>query len=175
MAISVDALARVDEFLANESKVLDGYQPHWPPHTGYGDYQIAWNILEEDTGRIRAHLRFRLPAFDFRYPSIGVIFGDRMVSRIDLVAADVCKPNPTYARYVGQPAFVFGTHAHVWEDNRGYIEKYSQWDIPIRRPVSAAPTLDAIFFWLCSHICVRIQPHNRPLAMPEPTLFGMRT
>lgn len=173
MAVSEDLLERVDKFLQNEAKVLEGYQPHWKHVPGYGDYQLAWPIHEEDSGRTRASLRFRVSDQDLRYPSISLIFSGSPIMRLDKVATDVCKPNPPWAARIGLPPEVCGTHAHMWHDNRGHVASSGQWQQPARRPVKEELLdLDAMFFWFCERINVRIQSHNRPIRLPDVGLFG---
>lgn len=175
MAIYEAQLVEVDAYLANESKVLDGFQPHWVYASGYDNYQITWPILEEDTGRTRGHLRFRVPAVDFSHPSISLIFSGRKVSRLDKTEPDVCEPNPISAARVGLPAEVCGSHVHAWRDNRQIVAANGKWELPARRPVAdVLNDLDGMFFWFCQEIRVRIQAHNTPLDLPPAGLFGRR-
>lgn len=175
MPISEEQLSAVDRFLANENKVLDGYQPHWTHAKGYRDFQLVWNIYEEDRGSIRSHLRFRVPDQDFSFPSISLIFQGEKVSRIDRASGVVCKPNPLWAVHVGLPHEVCGTHMHCWEDNRGFVASSGRWELPARRPTQDEPHgLDAMFLWFCARIAVRIQPDNRPIKLPDGGLFGGR-
>jgi hypothetical protein len=173
--ISEEQLAAVDRFLANENKVLDGFQPHWTHAKGYRDFQLPWPIYEEDRGTIRAQLRFRVPDQDFSFPSISLIFQGQMVSRIDRADTNRCKPNPPWAARVGLPAEVCGTHMHCWDDNRGFVAASGLWELHARRPVQQEPHgLDAMFLWFCERINVRIQPDNRPIKLPDGGLFGGR-
>ncbi|WP_188529207.1 hypothetical protein [Sinisalibacter lacisalsi] len=169
-----DQISDVDRFLANESKVLDGFQPHWTHAKGYRDYQLAWPISEEDTGRTRAHLRFRLPDQDFRFPSISLIFRGQNVARVDQAPPEVCKPNHPAAQRLGLPHQVCGPHFHSWEDNREIVRGSEQWHLPVRRPIhEELNDLDAMFFWFCSQTNVRIEAHNRPILLPDAGLFGI--
>ena len=173
MAITEDQLRRVDRFLENDTKVLEAYQPHWTHAPGYRDYQLAWPILEEDTGRTRSNLRFRMPDQDFRYPSISLILNGARIARVDKVAPDVCKANPPWARRVGLPHEACGTHVHSWQDNRTHVAQSGEWQQPARRPLEEELNdLDALFLWFCEHINVRIQAHNRPIQLPDAGLFG---
>jgi transposase-like protein len=68
---------------------------------------------------------------------------------------------------------VCGPHVHGWHDNREYIAKSGIWDVPARRPVEEKiDGIDSMFFWFCNHINVRIQPHNRPLILPDAGLWS---
>ena len=172
MGVDEDQLVRVDRFLNSSAKVLEAYQPHWLHMPGYRDYQLSWPILEEDIGLTRAHLRFRLPDQDFRFPSISLIFQGARIARVDRADPDVCKPNPPWAARLGLPPHICGTHAHVWKDNRAHVALSGEWQQPARRQVDTElADLDAMFFWFCEHISVRIQPHNRPIKLPEAGLF----
>lgn len=167
-----DEVERVDQFLASSAKTLEDYQPHWVHMAGYHDYQLSWNILEEDTGRTRAHLRFRLSDTDFRFPTIGLIFSGVKICRLDKADPDKCKANPPWAAALGLPPQVCGTHTHSWADNRNFVLTRGVWEQHARRPIDAEmPDLDAMFLWFCGEIGVRIQPHNRPLRMPERNLL----
>ena len=173
LPISEGQLAEIDAYLADESKVLDGYQPHWVYASGYDNYQIVWNISEEKTGRLRGHLRFRVPAVDFSHPSISLIVSGQMVSRLDKTDAEKCEPNPTSAARLGLPAVVCGSHIHSWADNRQIVASTGKWELPVRRPVNEElKGLDGMFFWFCGEIRVRIQPHNTPITLPPAGLFG---
>ena len=173
MTFDPEQMRLIDRFLANPSKVLDGYQPHWIYAKGYQDHQLPWPIYKEDTGLTRAQLRFRLPDQDFRYPSLSLFVQGRTVCRLDRADEETCKPNSPFAHRVGLPPLVCGTHIHDWTDNRPYIEATRVWDVPVRRPVGEQLTnIDAMFFWFCDHINVRIQPHNRPIVLPDVGLWS---
>lgn len=168
-----DQVDRVDRFLASGAKVLEDYQPHWVHMAGYRDYQLSWPILEEDTGRTRANLRFRIPDSDFRYPSISLILSGAAICRVDRADPSVCKPNPPWAAALGLSPQVCGTHVHTWTDNRQFVLSRGVWEQPARRQIDAElADLDAMFFWFCGAINVRIQPHNRPIRLPDAGLFG---
>jgi hypothetical protein len=168
-----DQVDRVDQFLSDRAKILVDYQPHWNHMTGYRDFQFSWPILEEATGLTRAYLRFRVPDGDFRFPTIGLILNGVPVCRVDRADPAVCKPNPPWAARLGLPSHICGTHAHSWADNRNFVLTSSAWEQPARRPIEADLTgLDDMFLWFCGEIGVRIQPHNRPLRMPEGGLFA---
>lgn len=172
MSISESKIDAIDKFVANDSKMLDGYQPHWTPAWGYKDYQLSWLIIEHDTGLTRASFRFRLPMNDFEFPTIGLIFQGQMISRIDKAADNVCKPNPTMAAALGLPSIVCGTHLHGWQDNRNYVLQSGKLELPIRRPIDASfNTLNDVFFWFCNHLRVTLSPNNTPLSMPDQGLL----
>lgn len=166
-------LAIIDSYLANTAKVLDSYQPHWVYQPGYRDHQIGWPILEEDSGKTRSKLQFRIPEMHPEYCSISLVFRGSIVCRVDKDAVDVCKANPPFAANLGLPHQVCGPHVHGWHDNREYIAKSGIWDVPARRPVEEKiDGIDSMFFWFCNHINVRIQPHNRPLILPDAGLWS---
>lgn len=167
--LDVDA---VDTFIGNDSKVLDGYQPNWDFHKGYDDFQIAWPILEQDTQIIRSNLRFRVPAADYRHPTINLIFRGSMVSRVDIVPKDVCKPNLPFAAKLGLPPLVCGPHVHSWADNRAGVLISQTWNIPIRRPIAEnLDSLAATFFWFCKHLNVIVPRACGDLVLPPPRLI----
>lgn len=165
----------VNEFLADDGKVLDGFQPRWVSSSGYRTYQLSWNILEEKTGVTRSHLRISVPEFNADYPSMSLIFRGKPVSRLDTAPTSECKPNPPWAWTVGLPHQVCGSHIHSWQDNRGCIERSGLWELPARRPVEDdVEGLTKMFFWFCDHINVRIQTHNTPIDPPDAGLWSGR-
>lgn len=140
-------LDAVDRYLSNDSKVLDGFQPHWSQHPGYKDHQIGWLILEEDTGIIRSKLQFRIPDMYPQYCSISLIFKGNAVCRADKDASHVCKANPPFASKFALPAKVCGPHLHGWHDNKGYIATSHRWDLPLRRQIEQnIDSIDNMFF-----------------------------
>lgn len=173
MAIDETQLLAVDRFLSDPNKVLDGPQPAWVLSTGYNDYQLSWPILEEDTGFIRSSLKFRVPMEDYYYPSVGLIFRNEPISRLDRTRPSSCEPNPNYASRLGLPARVCGPHVHAWSDNRLHVATTGKWELPARRPVADNMTrLEQMFFWFCDYASVRIEHENRRLYLPERGLFG---
>lgn len=173
LSVDENQLSAVDQFLANPAKVLEDYQPHWTFSPGYRDHQITWTIFEEDTGRTRGSLRFRVPERHSHFPSISLIFRGNNVSRIDRDAEETCKANPPFAQELGLPPTVCGTHIHAWSDNRSYVYRTGVWALPVRRPIEdQIGGINDMFFWFCGHINVRIQPHNTPLAMPDEGLWS---
>ena len=173
MPVTEAQLTEVDLFLSNESKVLDGFQPHWQYASGYDNWQITWPIFEEDTGRVRSHLRFRVPSMDFSHPSISLILSGQKIARLDKTEHEKCEPNPPIAGRFGLPAEVCGNHFHPWPENRYVIASSGKWELPIRSPVDDDfPRLDDMFFWFCREIGVRIQRDNTPLAPPPSSLFN---
>lgn len=168
-------IATIDQYLQNEAKVLDGFQPHWTYHPGYKDHQISWQILEEDSGLIRSRLQLRMPEQNSQFCSISLLYQGNAVCRIDLDSTDVCKQNPVWAARQNLPPLVCGPHIHTWGDNKGYILDNGVWDIPARRGINQKiDGIEDMFFWFCEHINVRIQRHNTPLLLPDVGLWGQR-
>lgn len=173
MSVDEANLAIIDDYLTNSAKVLDGFQPHWVYQPGYKDFQIGWPILEEDTGKTRSRLQFRVPEQHPEFCSIGLLVRGNTVCRVDRDSPDVCKANPPFASRLGLPYQVCGPHVHSWADNRQFISESGNWDVPARRPITETlDSIDAMFFWFCAHINVRIQPHNRPLILPDVGLWS---
>lgn len=169
----VDDVEAVDEFLAKAEKVLDGYQPAWTSNRGYRSCQLAWPILEEDTGQIRGHLRISVPEFNPDYPSMSLIFRGKAVCRLDLAAATICKPSPAWTWRLGLPSSVCGNHIHSWKDNRDHIQRSGLWELPARRPIEEKiDGLNQMFFWFCEHINVRVENHNTPITPPDAGLWS---
>lgn len=127
-------VAEVDSFLA-DPKCLQGGHPEWRESSRKGELEAVWNI-EDSLGISNAHLRFRLVPVDWGHPSISVIFRAQKVWRVDMAPQIKCKPNPLFARRLGLPAEVCGSHAHTWFDNRDHILNQDVWDIPARRPIA---------------------------------------
>lgn len=173
LTIHLSSLEAIDGFLANTSKCLDDYQPHWTYQPGYKDHQISWPILEEDTGFTRSRLQFRIPDQHPEYCSISLFFKGSIVCRLDKDSINVCKANPLFAFKRGLPAKVCGPHIHTWSDNRDHIWSSGIWDIKARRGIGdEIRGIEDMFFWLCDHINVRIQGHNKPLTLPNVGLWG---
>lgn len=173
MNISEKQLSEIDRYLADKNKELDGHQPEWAHAAGYGEFQLAWPIIERSTGITRSQLRFRIPEGSYHFPSISLIYRSELISRLDRKPPEDCEPNPPYAGNLGLPARVCGTHLHKWSDNRQHVANSGRWELPVRRPISDHMTrLDQMFFWFCDHIGVRIQQDNRHLFLPEKSLFG---
>lgn len=171
MGIAEADLLAVDEFLTRKDKVLDGPQPEWTKN-GFGDYQVAWPIREQESGMIRSGLRLRIPVVAYEYPSIGLVFRRKMVSRLDRANGAVCEPNPPYAQRYGLPPRVCGPHIHSWEDNRSHVAMTGLWELPARRPVTDnMRRINQMFFWFCDEIQVMIPNSYRTLHMPERGLF----
>lgn len=172
MSVDESQLELVDRFLSDRMKVLDGPQPLWNL-TGYGDYQMTWPILEEQTGFIRSHMRFRLPVSDYAHPSISLVFRNHNVCRVDRARPSACEQNPPYAQRLGLPPQVCGPHVHCWPDNRPHVALTGKWELPTRRPVEDTMVrLEHVFLWFCDHIAVRIQRDNKSLVLPDNDLFG---
>ena len=170
---TIEDLVAVDAFLASDDKTLEGSQPDWAYNSGYGDYQLSWPI--KDGGRIRSKLKFRIPVDDPEYPSISILFRNRMVTRIDRVRNSECEPNPPYAHHHGLPARVCGTHVHKWIHNRLHVERSGAWELPAREPLSDNITsVRQMFFWLCDHANVMIPSEERVLILPDLGFFGGR-
>ena len=163
----------VNAYFASTAKGLDGHQPEWAYQLGYKDHQISWPILETDTGRTRSHLRLRVPAADFAYPSISLIFGAHRVAGLDKAPDSVCKSNhPTAAKH-GLPAMVCGNHLHDWATNCDVVERSGQWQLQMREPVEDdLPDLTVMLRWFCERYRITIIDHRGPVVMPEPRLLG---
>ena len=172
MAVTDEQISAVDNFLTDDAKILDGYQPHWGYNSGYGDFQLSWPIRELSGDRVRAQVRFRLSEGDFRFPSVSLIFRGTPVCRLDLAPSHVCKPNPRSAVQYDLPALVCGNHCHEWETNRSHVWQSGRWELPIRTDIADEMTgLDQMLRWFCEKICVTIQSHNTPMVGPEAGLF----
>ncbi len=171
MSISEADLVAVDEFLERDDKTLDGPQPDWTKN-GFGDYQVAWPIIEEGSGVTRASLRLRIPVVAYNNPSVGLVFRRKMVSRIDLARPSICEPNPPYAQRNGLPSRVCGPHVHTWADNRAHVALTGLWELPARRAVTDnMRRLDQMYYWFCDQIRVKIPTPYRNLHMPDRGLF----
>lgn len=169
--VTAEELSTVDAFMASQDKILDGSQPEWAFNPGYGDYQLSWPI--KDGGRTRSKLKFRIPSDDPEYPSISIIFRNKMVTRIDRVRKSECEPNPPYAHRYGLPARVCGTHVHKWHHNRLHVERSGIWELPAREPLTDNITsVKQMFFWLCDHANVIIPHDERVLILPNLGFFG---
>ncbi len=164
--------AIVDDLIASTAKTLQDYQPHWTFAAGYRDHQLSWPVLEEDSGVTRSQIRFRIPEEHPEYCSISYLHRGDPVCRLDRDSDDVCKANHPFARQVGLSPEVCGLHIHSWPDNRQYILATNTWDIPLRRQVDEnLSNFEQMFYWFCTHINVRIQPHNTPIQLPDVGLW----
>ena len=173
MQINDSQLDLVDSILLNPAKTLDGYQPHWTFQPGYRDFQLAWSVLEEDSGVERSQLRLRVPEQNPQWCSISYLIRGQTVCRIDNDSGDTCKINPIFAQRIGLPPVVCGPHVHDWPENRQYVASSGVWDVPARKPIDANfANINDLFFWLCNHINIRIQTHNTPLDQPDVGLWG---
>ena len=163
-------VAAVDEFL-EASKGLQGPPPIWG--SGFaGERHAIWNI-QESSGVVRAHLRFRFPVTHRTSPSISVIVRNRMVWRIDLIDGIVIKLNPPSAHALGLPAVITGSHEHRWDDNRPLIAAGGPWELPIRRPTHAQlRRLPQALPVIAASIKLDILPDQRDFDVPPAsTLF----
>lgn len=164
-------IQQIDEFLADSSKRLDEPQPAWK-YTGRSDWQCTWPIVE-DNGLIRANLKLRMPEYGFSNPSIGLIFSNEMVARLDRAKDSICEINPPYAARIGLPPKVCGMHVHKWEHNREHVIKNKVWELPAREPVTDNITkITQMCYWFCDYIKVTIPTECRVLHLPDRGLWS---
>lgn len=173
MVIAERDLEEIDQFLADQNKILIEPQPDWIHHEGYHDWQLTWPIMEETLGKTRASLKFRIPENNFFYPSINLIFRNEIVARLDKVEDEKEKPNPVDAHKLGLCGWIKGTHIHDWQDNRTQILVSQSWELPYRRPVTDhLRDLNHMYFWFCDKMNVRLQGSGTRLDLPSKTFFG---
>jgi hypothetical protein len=162
----------VDAFLDEKGKLLQGAPPTWIPGRDGIELMAIWNI-EDSLGIVRAHLRFRVDPQSRSYPSVSLIFRNNQVWRIDLAELTLCKPNPVWARSVGAPSTVCGSHSHGWPDNREHILSQEMWELPCRQPI--APQIRRLPHavpWLAERINLTLSPDQRDFDVPpQASLF----
>lgn len=169
-----DDVFAVDAFLA-EPKSLKGSLPEWTASERLKELQAVW-LIADAVGVERAQLRFRVDRARRHFPSVSLLFRDRMVWRLDLVHADECKPNPPLAARRGLPPRVCGPHCHQWDDNREYLlTNPPKWSLPIRRALpSNVRRLPQALPWLAERLNLEMTAEQRGFDVPPKTdLFGL--
>lgn len=172
MLLDQEEIYKINRFLESKQKTLEGLGPDWKV-TPRGDFQAIWSIVEEN-GLVRSHLRFRVSRNYVEFPSISLIFGDKNVSRVDLVEASACELNPIEAARLGLPSRVCGPHFHCWGDNRDIVQRTANWqNLPIRRPINDNITsLTQLFLWFCNEINITITSDSKKFVEPPRDLFS---
>jgi hypothetical protein len=159
-------IAEVDAFL-QESKTLQGPPPEWKEGPYAGELSASWSIADS-IGIVRAELRFRCPRAGRQFPSISVIYRGNLITRLDLVPPDECKPNPIGAAALGLPPKVCGSHWHSWPANRRYTEVVGFGRMPYREPIQPqVRRLPHALFWLADRINLTIAPDQRDFDVPS--------
>lgn len=91
--------------------------------------------------------------------SIACIYRDKLIYHLDIVPDSEFKENHHTAAERGLPPFVYGTHAHLWDDNRAYIASAGfGCGMPLRRPLDDKPAdlRDAIHL-AAQHLNIQIR------------------
>jgi hypothetical protein len=165
-------LLEVDAFLASP-KTLIGPPPEWGPSSRTNDLETRWHIQEE-SGLIRAHFRFRCPKSDRASPSVSLILNNQPIWRVDFASEEVSKLNMHDAHELGLPGMVCGSHCHTWSDNREWSRLNGWGQLPYRRPLKPqVRRLDQAYPWLAAQVNVTLEPNQRMFgAPPQDDLFG---
>jgi hypothetical protein len=158
-------IPEIDAFL-QESKSLQGPPPEWEKGAFPGELSATWNIADS-VGIVRAQLRFRCPSAGRHFPSISVIYRGSLITRLDLVPPDECKPNLPGAGALGLPPKVCGSHWHPWSANRIYTERAGFGRLPYREPIQPqVRRLPQALLWLADRINLTIAPDRRNFDVP---------
>lgn len=166
-------IAAIDLFLAEEKR-LEGAPPQWGPSERRNELQAVW-LVADSLNVTRARLQFRCGRSDRRFPSFSLIFRGNPIWRIDLVAQDTRERNPPWARELGLPPVLLGSHGHEWPDNREHLRTMPpDWTLPCRRPLPAAiRRLDQALPWFAERIRLELLPDQRGFDVPpQAELFG---
>lgn len=160
-------IAEIDAFIAEQKSLqdLEGASPEW--QDGYpGELSATWNIVDS-VGIVRAQLRFRCPVHKPQFPSISLIYKGSLITRLDLVSQDECKPNPHDAAMFGLPPRVCGPHWHPWAFNRSYVETAGFGRMPYREPLPPqVRKLPQAMLWLAKNLNLSIAPDQRDFDVP---------
>ncbi len=159
----------IDRFLATRKHLL-GPQPVWRPNGRPDQMDAKWPI-EDDTGVSVAHLTFRYNRISTNEPSASLIYKRKKVCRVDVKPPYEYDANPPQAMRLGLPARVFGTHIHLWENNREYVLEclpLNEWEIPIKVQVSqSTQSLNHILPLICNSCRIDFTPEQRDLTPPR--------
>jgi hypothetical protein len=171
---SAAEIAEIDLFLS-QPKWLDGPHPDWTDsrffRRGHPEYQAIWPIAD-DLGIVgKGQLRFAFRPWNRERPSISVIYGQRVVSRLDFDEVSVCKFNPPWAESLGLPPRVCGNHIHKWEDNRAHVLAQEIWELPCRAPLPPqVRKIDQGLGWLADYANIRLAPDQYGFDVPQGVL-----
>lgn len=160
-------IAEIDAFIAENKTLedLEGSTPEWEDGHA-GELSGTWNVVDS-VGLIRAQLRFRCPKSRPQFSSISLIYKGNLITRLDLVPPDECKPNMPAAAAFGLPPHVCGPHWHPWEFNRSYVESAGFGRIPYREPLPPQiRKLPQGLLFLGDRINLSIAPGQRDFDIP---------
>jgi hypothetical protein len=173
MAInSADEVEEIDRFLSAR-KGLDGPFPEWNLSSFFKrdknqEYEAIWPI-KDDLGIVgKGQLRFVFRPWNRAEPSISIVYGQRKVARLDIISSQKGEPNPHWARDLGLPAMVFGSHVHKWEHNRSHILSQDVWDIPCREQLPPqVRRLPQGLGWMADYANIVIEPDQHGFDIPS--------
>lgn len=168
----ITEIESVDLFL-QEEKHLSGPPPEFGATVfhRHGRYETAaiWPVADRHgivtSGQIRFVLR------DHVERSVSLIFAGQAITRLDLVAPDICEPNPDWARSFGLPGIVCGHHCHSWDHNRDHVLSQPTWDLPCREPLPPqVRRFDQAWPWLAQKINLVLTREQREFELPADLL-----
>lgn len=159
-------IAEVDAFLA-EAKRVQGGLPKWGPSGWRTDLVALW-IVEDEHRIARAQLRFTCRRAKDSYPSINLIFRSRPIWRVEIEDPPISHRNPPWAREIGLPSVVRGSHEHAWPDNRSHVARLeSDWDIPCRRAIQPQiQRLPQAWAWFAHRVNISLESNQRGFDIP---------
>lgn len=131
-------LDEVDNFLAAE-KWLYGDAYEWRLSSFYKgknlEHEAIWPVADKIGIVGKGQLRIAYRPWNSMLFSISLIYGQFAVYRLDKENPLVCEHNPHWARAMGVPPVVCGTHVHTWADNKEHIRSTGERTLPVRRPL----------------------------------------
>lgn len=163
-------VSEVEAFLEQEKRLQrltgDGF-PIWSRSGWNDELGTVWNI-EDDLGVVLARLQFSCARAAPVDPSVSVIFRQRPIWRVDIVPSYYRHPNPMWAGDLGLSPIVEGSHEHNWPDNRDYIRRAAEWDLPAARPIQPQiKQLSQSLPWLAERINLRLDHGQRGFEVPS--------
>jgi hypothetical protein len=159
----------VDSFLA-AGKRLGGEAPEFGPtnFSRKGAYEncARWPLVDELGIAIGAEFLFVARARGEH--SVSVLWRQRPICRLDIVASNECKSNPYFARDFNLPARVCGSHFHAWEHSRAHILSQHGWELPCREPLPPQiRRFEQAWLWLADRLHLVLSVEERSFELPE--------
>ena len=159
----------VDRFMSGE-KYLYGQMPEFGPSNfnrkGKFEHQAIWPIADDLGVVTSGHLRV-VTRPGFERTTIGVIYNNQCVSRVDFVPPTECESNPSWAEALQLESRVCGPHIHDWDINRAHVLTNELWELPCR---SALPPqirrFSQAFPWLAARVNLVLSHDQRAFDLP---------